>query len=86
MTTSGLSLSPGERDGKYFVVSLDSPHERMKWALVTERYGYDAPEFECGNVRDMVKYINAIAPELAQGDPASLRAGESGCGRICPAA
>ena len=38
----------GERDGKYFVVSLDSPHERMKWALVTERYGYDAPEFECG--------------------------------------
>lgn len=39
----------------------------MKWALVTERYGYDAPEFECGNVRDMVKYINAIAPELAQG-------------------
>ena len=57
----------GERDGKYFVVSLDSPHEHMKWALVTERYGYDAPEFECGNVRDMVKYINAIAPELAQG-------------------
>lgn len=57
----------GERDGKYFVVSLDSPHERMKWALVTERYGYDAPEFECGNVRDMVKYINAIAPELARG-------------------
>ena len=57
----------GERDGKYFVVSLDSPHERMKWALITERYGYDAPEFECGNVRDMVKYINAIAPELAQG-------------------
>lgn len=28
----------GERDGKYFVVSLDSPHEHMKWALVTERY------------------------------------------------
>ena len=39
----------GERDGKYFVVSLDSPHEHMKWALVTERYGYDAPEFECGD-------------------------------------
>ncbi len=57
----------GERDGKYFLVALDSPHERMKWALVTERYGYDAPEFECGNVRDMVKYINAMAPELAQG-------------------
>ena len=57
----------GERDGTYFVISLDSPHEQMKWALFTERYGYDAPEFECGNVRDMVKYVNAIAPELAQG-------------------
>ena len=57
----------GERDGKYFVVALDSPHEQMKWALVTERYGYDAPEFECSNVRDMVRYINAIAPELEQG-------------------
>ena len=55
MTTSGLSLSPGGATGKYFVVSLDSPHEHMKWALVTERYGYDAPEFECGNVRDMVE-------------------------------
>lgn len=30
----------GERSGKYFVVSLDSPHERFKWALVTERYGF----------------------------------------------
>ena len=57
----------GERDGKYFLVALDSPHELNKWTLYTERYGYDAPEFECGNVRDIVKYINAIAPELAQG-------------------
>ena len=32
----------GERDGKYFVVSLDSPHEQTKWVLYTERYGYDA--------------------------------------------
>ena len=23
----------GERDGKYFVVTLDSPHERAKWVL-----------------------------------------------------
>ena len=57
----------GERDGKYFVVSLDSPHERTKWALVTERYGFDAPEFECRDIREMVKYINSIGPELQQG-------------------
>ena len=35
----------GNRDGKYFVIALDSPHERKKWALVTERYGFYAPEF-----------------------------------------
>ena len=57
----------GERDRKYFVVSLDSPHERTKWALVTERYGFDAPEFECRDIREMVKYINSIGPELQQG-------------------
>lgn len=57
----------GNRDGKYFVISLDSPHERMKWALVTERYGFDAPEFDCRSIREMVKYINSIGPELQQG-------------------
>lgn len=57
----------GERNGKYFVISLDSPHERAKWVLTTERYGYDAPEFECGNIRDMVRYVNALGQELATG-------------------
>ena len=57
----------GERDGKYFVISLDSPHERAKWVLVTERYGFYAPEFECRDIREMVKYINSIGPELQQG-------------------
>ena len=57
----------GERDGKYFLVALDSHHELIKWTLYTERYGYDAPEFCCGNVREMTAYINAMAPELAQG-------------------
>ena len=57
----------GDRNGKYFVVSLDSPHEREKWALVTERYGFDAPEFDCRNIRDIVRYINRIGPELQQG-------------------
>lgn len=57
----------GERDGKYFLVVLDSPHERMKWSLITERYGFSSPEFECANVRDMAKYINNMAHELEQG-------------------
>ena len=50
----------GERNGKYFIVSLDSPHEQAKWVLYTERYGYDAPEFGSGNVRDVVRYINCL--------------------------
>ena len=57
----------GERGGKYFVISLDSPHERMKWALVTERYGFDAPEFDCRDIREMIRYVNSIGPELRQG-------------------
>ena len=57
----------GERGGKHFVVSLDCPHELAKWVLYTERYGYDAPEFCSGNVRNMVQYINSMAAELEQG-------------------
>ena len=57
----------GERGGKYFVIALGSPHERKKWALVTERYGFDAPEFDCRDIREMIRYVNSIGPELQQG-------------------
>ncbi len=57
----------GNRDGKYFVISLDSPHERKKWVLVTERYGFDAPEFDCRDIREMIRYVNSIGPELQKG-------------------
>jgi len=56
----------GERDGKYFLVTLDCPYEKEKWVLYTERYGYDAPEFGCANIRDMVKYVNGLGRELSQ--------------------
>ena len=62
----------GERDGKYFVVSKDSPHEKQKWALYTERHGFDQSEYECGNVREMVKYINGLGRELAQTEEPAL--------------
>ena len=58
----------GERDGKYFVVSKDSPHEKQKWSLYTERHGFNQPEYECGNVREMVKYINGLGRELAEAE------------------
>ena len=59
----------GERSGKYFMVTKDSPHEKAKWVLYTERYGFQEPEFQCGNVRDMIRYVNQLGPELQRGAP-----------------
>ena len=58
----------GERNGKYFIVTKDSPHETAKWALHTERHGFDSPEYQCGNVRDMIQYINNLGRELSGKD------------------
>lgn len=63
----------GDRDGKYFLVLLDSPHEKAKWVLYTERYGFQEPEYQCGNVREMIRYVNALGRELEQGAPDPLR-------------
>lgn len=69
----------GEREGKYFVITLDCPHELAKWVLYTERYGYDAPEFCSGNVRDMGQYITAWPPNWnkASSPPFFWRSGRS---------
>ena len=56
----------GGRNGQYFLVIKDSPHEAYKWALYTERHGFERPEFQCDNARDMIRYINGMGPELAQ--------------------
>ena len=63
----------GERNGKYFLVIKDSPHEKAKWVLYTERYGFQEPEFQCGNVREMLRCVNQLGPELQQGAPGPLR-------------
>ena len=54
-----------ERDGRYFVVLLDSPHETSRYTLYTERHGFDQPEFECEKIGQMTGYINNMAHELA---------------------
>ena len=59
----------GERDGKYFMIAKDSPHEEAKWALYTERHGFDAPEFQCAKVREMIRCVNGLGPQLARGTP-----------------
>lgn len=69
----------GEREGKYFVITLDCPHELAKWVLYTERYGYDAPEFCSGNVRDRDSTSTAWPPNWnkASSPPFFWRSGRS---------
>ena len=62
----------GNRDGKYFVVTLDYPPARAKWALITERYDFGVPEFVCANVREMIQRVNKLGAELERGDPSPL--------------
>ena len=60
----------GDRDGRYFMVTLDSPHEDLKWTMYSERHeDLEKPEFACGNVREMCRHINEAAKELAAGLP-----------------
>ena len=59
----------GERDGKYFLVTLDSPHEKSRYVLHTERHGFEKPEFECEQLGQMTNYINSMACELAAEKP-----------------
>lgn len=56
----------GEWNKKSFHIVLDSPHERKKWVLETRRYGDGGPEYECGDIRSMARYINSMASELEQ--------------------
>ena len=59
----------GERNGKYFLVVKDCPYEQFRWVLYTEQSGLDKPVFACENVRDMIKRLNGLGPELAQAEP-----------------
>lgn len=61
-----FDLLSDEQSKKSFYIALDSPHERKKWVLETRRYGDGGPEFECGDIRSMSRYINDMARELEQ--------------------
>ena len=53
----------GRWDKSFFSVELDSPFNRGKWGLHTGRYGEGAPEYECGHIRRMLRYIHTMAHE-----------------------
>lgn len=55
----------GERNGRYFMVAVDSPHEDSRYALYTERSGFTEPEFETDERKSLVKYLNELGPQLA---------------------
>nr|WP_300838671.1 hypothetical protein [uncultured Acetatifactor sp.] len=52
---------------KIFRVEFGDPNVPDKWALYTNRFSLDAPEYGCARVRDMVQYISTMACELEQG-------------------
>lgn len=47
-----------------FSVDLDSPFQREKWALFTQRYGEGEAEAVFSNVRSLIRYIHTMAHEL----------------------
>ena len=57
----------GKRDGRYFLVMLNSPREEKRWTLYTERNGFDNPEFGCDKVREMAKYLNQNGESIWKG-------------------
>lgn len=50
-----------------FMVDFNDPRQPDKWALYTNRFGFNAPEFCCNHVHDMTKYISRMAQELEKG-------------------
>ena len=62
----GFCALRAEDNDKTFLVLLNNPYYRRKWSLFTGRYGEDAPEFDCWDVRELLVYIAQISPELEQ--------------------
>ena len=57
-----------ERGDLSLHIHLDSPRETQKWVVYTNRNKeWKEPDFKCGNVREMCRYINKTAKELAVG-------------------
>ena len=57
----------GGRNGRYFLVVLNSPHEKFRWTLYTEQHGFDNPEFGCKSVREITRYINQHGRKFWEG-------------------
>ena len=60
-----FDLLSGERNGRYFLVTVSSPYEENRYVLYTQRYGADSPEFGTDRGRELIGYINKyLAPQL----------------------
>lgn len=60
-------LSGLRDDTKFFKVDFCGLDEPDRWTLYTGRFSLHAPEFGCGHVHDMTKYIDNLGRELTQG-------------------
>ena len=63
-----VSFDPlhGERNGCYFMVAVSSPHEVHRYSLFTERGGFEIPEYETDERKELINYINDLGPQLAK--------------------
>lgn len=54
-------------NAKFFKVDFCGLDEPDRWTLYTGRFSFHAPEFGCGHVHDMTRYIDNLGQELKQG-------------------
>lgn len=62
-----FELLNGTRSDTFLMADFKDPRQPDIWTLYTKRFGFHAPEFGCGRVRDMTEYIDQMAHEVEQG-------------------
>ena len=62
-----FEMLAGPRSKNFFMVDLNNPREPSRWTLYTQRFGLYTAEYGCAHVRDMIRYIDAMAQELELG-------------------
>ena len=65
----GIYFEPldAKQGGERMLLLLNSPRERKRWTLYTERVGFETPEYACGDPRRMARYIDSIGRVAKKG-------------------
>ena len=65
----GIYFEPldAKQGGESILLLLNSPRERKRWTLYTERVGFETPEYACGESRRMARNIDSIGRVAKKG-------------------